>query len=159
MPSCILQVSNLCVHEKPKQPIPSKNILGILNLREVSTVHPRFLPDTMQLAGVSRFCSKFSNGCCNMLVASKKFLIKLRVASWLMFSHPSGKPASKAGKWRVRIWIWRPDSLARSIMELNLMALRGVVTMVTLVPCWANSLAMSIIGMRWPGDIKGTKTK
>lgn len=42
---------------------------------------------------------------------------------------------------------------------LNLIALRGVVTIVTTTLRWANILAMSIIGMRWPGDIKGINKK
>uniref|UniRef100_A0A2P2PTE8 Uncharacterized protein n=1 Tax=Rhizophora mucronata TaxID=61149 RepID=A0A2P2PTE8_RHIMU len=49
--------------------------------------------------------------------------------------------------------------MARSIAEPNFMALRGVVTMVTIMPWRAKSLPMSIIGMMWPGDIKGIKTK
>jgi hypothetical protein len=39
------------------------------------------------------------------------------------------------------------------------MALRGVVIMVTTKLRCANILAMSIIGIMWPGDIIGTNTR
>ena len=59
--------------------------------------------------------------------------------------------------WRSRIWI--PEVISRSMMLLNLTALRGVVTIVTVTLCWASSLPMSTMGIRWPGHIKGIKTK
>lgn len=52
-----------------------------------------------------------------------------------------------------------PDLTARSMVELNLVALSGVVSMVTTTLRCANILAISKIGIRWPCDIKGINTK
>lgn len=49
--------------------------------------------------------------------------------------------------------------MARSMNGLILTALMGVVTNVTTTPCCAHNLAMSAIGIRWPGDINGIRTK
>lgn len=67
-----------------------------------------------------------------------------------MVSHPSGKPASVAGKGSWRSWIRSPDFAARSTIVLSRDAKLVVVIMVTVTPCCDSSLAMSIMGIRWP---------
>lgn len=52
-----------------------------------------------------------------------------------------------------------PDWTSLSMVALNWMELRGVVTMLTFTLRRANNLAMSTIGRRWPGAIKGISTK
>nr|POE57684.1 hypothetical protein CFP56_13945 [Quercus suber] len=62
-----------------------------------------------------------------------------------------GRPASTAGN--LMIWI---STLVPRVLE-NIGTLRGVVTIVAFTPRSANSLAMSIVGIRWPWAIKGKK--
>lgn len=49
--------------------------------------------------------------------------------------------------------------MARSMAGLIRVALTGVEMMVTFCPCCANSLAMSVMGIRWPEAMKGISTK
>lgn len=88
-----------------------------------------------------------------------KFLNKCREGRASMLSHPSGRPALADGNGTWRSWIWSPDLLAREMIVLDRVAWRGVVIIVTIVPWWASSLAMSIMGIRWPCAKCGSKTK
>lgn len=76
-----------------------------------------------------------------------------------MFSHPSGKPASAEGKGSKWNCILRFKAFAWSMSMLNLVALRGVRTMVTETPLVASNLAICVKGMRWLWDIKGRRRK
>ncbi len=49
--------------------------------------------------------------------------------------------------------------MARLMIGMSRMALRGVVTIVLITPRCAKSLAMSVMGIRCPGDISGIITK
>lgn len=44
-------------------------------------------------------------------------------------------------------------------MVLNLWAFEGVVIMVAIAPWCASNLAMSMMGIMWPGAIRGSKMK
>ena len=94
-----------------------------------------------------------------MSIATKKLTIKFGVGMVSKLSHPSGKPAATDGNGRWRIRRGRPDAVARLIVWRNLAAMRGVVMTVTVTPCCANNLAMSTMGMKWPGHIRGNRTK
>ncbi|CAL5419827.1 unnamed protein product [Camellia sinensis] len=113
----------------------------------------------MQLGDGSSVSNNCSNGSCNKLMATLKFLSRSREGTVSTVSHLSGRPASTDGNRRERRRRGSPDSIARLMIGLNLEARRGVVTTVTVTPCCANNLAMSIMGMKWPGAIRGTKTK
>lgn len=76
-----------------------------------------------------------------------------------MFSHPSGNPASLQGKGSTLKWILRLEAFAWSMTMLNLVALRGVRTMVTVIPLAASNLANCVKGIRWLWDMKGTRRK
>ncbi|CAL5422275.1 unnamed protein product [Camellia sinensis] len=87
-------------------------------------------------------------------MATLKFLSRSREGTVSTVSHLSGRPASTDGNRRERRRRGSPDSIARLMIGLNLEARRGVVTTVTVTPCCANNLAMSIMGMKWPGAIR-----
>lgn len=113
----------------------------------------------MQLGVGSSFSKISSNGFCNINTPLKKFTCRSMEGRESTLSQPSGTPASAFGNWTCRTWMWDPDWISRSMVVLNRMALRGVVTMVTCTFRRANNLAMSTMGRRWPGAIKGMNTK
>ncbi|KAH7844358.1 hypothetical protein Vadar_027157 [Vaccinium darrowii] len=139
--------------------MPSKTIPGIRNLRAVSAAHGRCLSTIMHVGSGSSRSNNCSNGCRSMFIATKNLLIKSGEVTFSSVSQPIGKPASAEGNGRLTRRTGRPEAAARSMVWWNLAAMRGVVMIVTVGPCWANNFAMSMIGMKWPGAIKGNRTK
>lgn len=137
----------------------SKTILGIRNIRAVSAAQGIYLSTIMHV-GLGSSCSNNCwNGCRNMYIAPKNFFSKSGEVTVSKVSQPFGNPASAEGNVRSRRRRGRPEAVARSMVCRNLAVMRGVVMIVTVGPFWANNLAMSIMGMKWPGDISGNRTK
>ena len=122
-------------------------------------VQGRHISEIMQLGKDSNSSSHFSSGFCSMLHAAKNCSNKLREGRASKFSHPSGNPASWPGKRSETNSMLRFEAFASSRTVLNRAALRGVKIMVTFTPWCASSLAISVNGMRWLWDIKGTRRK
>ncbi|KVH99934.1 hypothetical protein Ccrd_021814 [Cynara cardunculus var. scolymus] len=112
------------------------------------------LSDKIQLGRGSSDSNRCSSLCCNISTAAEK---PGRASA---LSHPSGSPASAAGNGSSRKRTGSPELMCCWRLGPYRMALRGVVTMVTTTfgRC-ASSLAMSIMGMVWPGANKGIKRK
>ncbi|KAL4592104.1 hypothetical protein LXL04_005088 [Taraxacum kok-saghyz] len=93
-------------------------------------------------------------------MAAKKFGIKSILGILSVVSHPSGNPASTAGNGSSRYRKGSSDLVVPVGVTPYRTALRGVVAIVTVTfGCFASSLAMSIMGIVWPGPMWGTRRK
>lgn len=95
---------------------------------------------------------------CRVMIALLKLYERCLDESVSRFSLVSNRSAAEKWKSNVRRLIWRlPDwwSPLRIVWKREMF--RGVVITVALEPWVATSLAMSIMGTRWPGDMKGKR--
>ncbi|KAJ0949739.1 hypothetical protein HanRHA438_Chr01g0041881 [Helianthus annuus] len=135
-------------------------IKGISYFAAVSPAQSMYLSDIIQLGGGSSESKCCSSLCCNMSTAAAKFGSRCRPGRASALSHPSGSPFSIAGNSSSRKHTGSPDLICSWRVEPYLRAFRGVVTMVTVTfgRC-ARNLAMSIMGMMWPGARNGIRRK
>ncbi|CAO2814846.1 unnamed protein product [Amaranthus hypochondriacus] len=122
----------------------------MLNLAAESVDQVKNISATRQLGRVfSRNCSSWF---LNIVAALKNLSIVPGLKACSRFSHPSGNPASWAGKLNNSMSIdGAPDFMVFSIAFVKVGALRGVVMMVVLTPSRAaNIRAMSRVGIIWP---------
>ena len=144
---------------KGKKPVPWNTNLGIPNLAATCVAQGKKKSATRHVRWSSfRSCSR---GSWSMVVALKNLFLISSPVSWSLiqftFSHPSGKPTSRVGNLMVWISISKPIFLVLWILFEYRLALTGVVTMVVLASREAKSLAMSIVGIKWPWAMKGKK--
>ncbi|CAI0407578.1 unnamed protein product [Linum tenue] len=147
---------------KVKAENPLKVILGTPNFLATVLVNGRQTSEITQL-GLGLSSSKsFSMGFSRACTEYRRAAPWPREGSWSSVSQCFGSrptPSSDGSSSSATV-IWTPvDSTARETVPRIRPALTGVVMMVTTTPCWARSLAMSVMGSKWPCAMKGTRTK
>jgi len=114
------------------------------------------MSEIMQLGGGFNSSKSFSTCSFRVLLfaALKKSKPVPSEGNMSRFSHPSGNPASWYGNWTSSNRIWELEKV-----DVKRDAFWWVVTTVTVTPFCARIFAMSIMGIMWPWDIRGNRTK
>lgn len=152
-PSYGLYLLTLSVTQREKQQVPWKTIRGILYFW---AVHGMFRSDMI----ASGWCWRTRSSLCgwSIITARLKLFDMSLDGRESRFSQLWGRLTVSEGNLRMRRSISTlKHCLSRSMMDWKRERLHGVVTMVVFIPRLAKSLAMSSMGIWWPGDMKGKK--
>lgn len=151
-----LYLLTLSVTQREKQGVPWKTIRGISYFLAIWAIHGMFRSDMIASGWYWR--TRSSPCSWTIITALLKLFDMSLDGRKSRFSQFWGKPAVSEGNLRMwKLMLTLPLYLSRSMMDWKRERLDGVVTMVVFTPRVATSLAITSMGIWWPGDMKGKK--
>lgn len=140
--------------ESAKHPVPGNAYRGMPSSDATEAVHGSNKSETIASGGSDR--TNWLNRACSRARTRENCSDSDLSGKVSVDSQFGGKREVEGNgrTWRSIGWL---RDCERAMVDRKWSALRGVTTMVDVTPRAAKILAMSIMGMMWPGDGKGTK--